>query len=204
MRQNYSLDDIMKMDRMYRRDFINTISGFKSCQLIGTIGYNNVPNVAIFNSLVHISATPPHLGFMIRPLTVARQTYHNIKARKHFTVNAVTKDMMEKAHQTSAKYDDRTSEFTATGLNPFFSDTIVAPYVEESPIQLGLEWVEEHEIKANGCILIVGKIIEIRIDDHLLSESGHVLLESAEILSVAGLDRYYLPEFIDQRTYARP
>lgn len=204
MRQNYSLEDIMNMDRAYRRDFINTISGYKSCQLIGTIGHNKVPNVAIFNSLVHISASPPHLGFMIRPLTVARQTYHNIKAKKHFTINTVTKDMMEEAHQTSAKYDDGTSEFTATGLTPLFSDTVVAPYVGESPIQLGLEWVEEHEIKANGCILIIGKIIEIRIEGHLLSESGHVQLESADILSVAGLDRYYLPKFIGQQAYARP
>jgi flavin reductase (DIM6/NTAB) family NADH-FMN oxidoreductase RutF len=204
MPKHFSLDEISSMNRDFRRNFINTVSGIKSANLIGTLSYRKVPNVAIFNSVVHISASPPLLGFIMRPLTVPRQTYHNIKARKHFTINSVTADFYQKAHQTSAKYDEHTSEFEAVGLTPFYSELLEAPYVQESPAKIGLELEEIHEIRANGCLLIVGRIQEIFVEDELIHEQGYVLHEKQNVVTVSGLDRYYQPELLSQQSYARP
>lgn len=204
MEKQFLLSDIMGMERAYRRDFINTLSGFRSCQLIGSLSYKGVPNLGLFNSVVHISASPPHLGFIMRPLTVPRQTYHHIKAKGCFTLNQVTPDIYQKAHQASAKYELNESEFEAVGLTPQYTDAHLAPYVRESPIKIGLEWAEEHYIKANGAILIVGKVVEVLIDETLLSEDGHVLLEEGPIVGVAGLDSYYVPELLGRLPYPRP
>lgn len=38
---------------------INSLSGFKSLNLIGTINNQGQTNLAIFNSVVHIGANPP-------------------------------------------------------------------------------------------------------------------------------------------------
>lgn len=204
MEKQYSLEDILDMERAFCRDFMNTISGYRSCHLLGTLSYKEVPNLGVFNSITHIGATPPHLGFIMRPLTVPRQTYHNIKAQGCFTLNQVTQDMMHQAHQASAKYEPDHSEFEAVGLQPHYTGLHPAPYVKESPIKLGLELVEEHHIQANGALFIVGKVIEVIVDESLVAEDGHILLEKAGILSVAGLDSYYLPELIDRLDYPRP
>ncbi len=204
MKKRLALDDILAMERFYRRNLMNMISGFKSCALIGTISHRKVPNVGVFNSIVHISATPPLLGFIMRPLTVPRQTYHNIRARGHFTVNLVGADFYERAHQTSAKYEEGVSEFEACGLSPEYSEAHPAPYVAESPVKLGLEFAEEHHIQANGAIFIVGKVVEVLVEEELITEDGHLKLEEADLVAVAGLDTYYQPEKLAQLPYARP
>jgi flavin reductase (DIM6/NTAB) family NADH-FMN oxidoreductase RutF len=204
MQKQFSLEDILAMERFYRRDFMNTISGYRSCHLLGTLSYKKVPNLGLFNSITHVGATPPHLGFIMRPLTVPRQTYHNIKAQGYFTLNQVTEELMHQAHQASAKYEPDHSEFEAVGLKPQYTATHPAPYVAESPIKLGLEFAEEHHIQANGAIFVIGKIVEVIIDEALIAEDGHIMLEKAGILSVVGLDSYYKPELIDRLDYPRP
>jgi flavin reductase (DIM6/NTAB) family NADH-FMN oxidoreductase RutF len=204
MEKTYTLDDILGMSQGFRRNLMNTISGYKSCNLIGTLSHAGVANVAVFNSVVHVGATPPCLGFMLRPLTVPRQTYHNIKSRAYFTINQVTVPFYEEAHQTSAKYDEQTSEFEACGLHPQFTAAHPAPYVQESPIKLGLQFEEEHHITASGAIFIVGRVVEVLIDEALLDSEGHVLLEQAPAVAVAGLDSYYRAEPLSRLPYARP
>ena len=204
MEKHFSLEDILGMEGYYRRNLMNSISGFKPGNLIGTVSHRNVANVAVFNSVVHIGATPPLLGFIMRPLTVPRQTYHNIKARGFFTVNAITKDFYERAHQTSAKYDEMTPEFEACGLTPQYTGWHPAPYVQESPVKLGLQHEEEHHIKANGTLLIIGKVVEVLADSRLLGPEGHINLDQAGVVSVAGLDSYYVSELLGRLGYARP
>ena len=204
MEKNFSLNDILAMERSYRRDFMTTISGFRSCQLLGTVSYKGIPNLGLFNSVTHIGATPPLLGFVMRPLTVPRQTYHNIKAKGYFTLNQVTESIYQQAHQASAKYGPEESEFEAVGLHEQYTDTHPAPYVQESPIKLGLQLEEEHPIKANGTIFIVGKVVEVLIEDRLIAEDGHIKLEYGEVVSVAGLDSYFAPKLLSRLRYARP
>ncbi len=204
MEKHFTLDDILAMEPFYRRDLMNTVSGFRSCQLLGSVSHQKVPNLGLFNSITHIGATPPLLGFIMRPLTVPRQTYHNIKAQGFFTLNQVTTDFYRQAHQASAKYGELESEFEAVGLTPQFSPMHPAPYVEESPIKLGLELQEEHHIKANDTIFIVGRVVEMLIDESLIAPNGHVLLEEGKVVSVAGLDSYFEPKLLSRLAYARP
>ncbi len=204
MEKHFSLDNILGMERHYRRNLVNSLPGFKPCTLIGTISHRDVANVAIFNSVVHIGATPPLLGFIMRPLTVPRQTYHNIRAREFFTINTVSEAFYEKAHQTSAKYEEQVSEFETCGLTAQYTDAHPAPYVQESPVKLGLQYKEEHHIKANGAILIIGKVVEVLADDSFLSPDGHLNLDKAGVVAVAGLDSYYGTELLARLGYARP
>ena len=51
-----SLSAIQQMPRIPRLTLVNAISGFKSGNLVGTLGDDKVPNVAIFSSAVHIGS----------------------------------------------------------------------------------------------------------------------------------------------------
>ncbi|HKK74643.1 MAG TPA: flavin reductase [Saprospiraceae bacterium] len=204
MEKKLSHADILQMDRHQRRNFVNTLSGIKNAQLIGTRSADGVDNLGLFNSVVHIGATPPSLGFIMRPLTVERQTYNNIKALGHYTLNQINRNIYEQAHQASAKYDAGRSEFEATGLTPYFSDRCKAPYVKEAQIKIGLEFAEEHYIQINHTWLIVGRIVEVILPGEAIAETGHVDTAALDGVGVSGLDTYYDLEKIGILPYARP
>jgi len=187
---NYTLNDIAKMDPRFRANLINAISGIKSANLIGTCNTDGQTNLAIFNSVLHIGANPPLMSILVRPNTVERHSYENIKSTGYFTINAVSEKLIERAHQTSGKYPNGVSEFIICQIKPTFSDLHPAPYVAESNIQIGLKIEEEHHIRSNQTILVVGRIMELNITDDGVTEDGHIDLAKLKLTGVSGLDTY--------------
>lgn len=197
-------EKIFNFEKIYRTNLINSISGFKSASLIGTVDSDRNNNLAIFNSVIHVGANPPLLGFLMRPVSVERHTYNNIKQMRYFTINHVNENITKNAHQTSASYDKEKSEFLECGLTPEFSRNIIAPYVKESNIKIGLKFIEEQEIKSNGTIFIIGEIMEIIIPDIVLEQDGYINIEKAGTVAIGGLDGYYNTKKIARYSYAKP
>ena len=112
----FSLADIQSWERFYRGNFINSLSGFKSASLIATVNNEGMSNLAIFSNIVHIGADPALIGFVNRPREAAPHTISNIEATGAYTINLIPANLIEQAHQTSAKYPDEESEFAAVGL----------------------------------------------------------------------------------------
>jgi len=185
------------LEKKYRISLINSISGFKSANLIGTSNKNGEHNLAIFNSVMHIGANPPLLGFILRPITVPRHTYQNIKETGFYTINFVNSQTVDRAHQTGAKYEEKESEFAECSFMPQFYNDFTAPFVEESHVKLGMEFKEQLPIKTNGTFLIVGEIKHIIIEDEkFIQESGAIDLVASDAIAVAGLDTYFSPRFL--------
>lgn len=197
-------EKIESFDKPYRTNFINSLSGFKSANLIGTISKQSKTNLAIFNSVIHVGANPPALGFLMRPVSVERHTYDNIKETNHFTINHINKEINKQAHQTSARYEKDVSEFDECGLTPEYSEVMKAPYVKESKIKIGCRFVEEHKIKLNETIFIVGEIMEVIIPDDVVAKDGFVDLEKAGTIAISGLDSYHEAKRIARLSYAKP
>ena len=80
----FTSDDFENMDHLYRINLINSCSGYKSANLIGTKSSKGNENVAVFSSVTHMGSHPPLLGVFFRPTTVPRNTYENIKATGSF------------------------------------------------------------------------------------------------------------------------
>ncbi len=196
------LEDILAQDSSYRRNFINSLPGPRSLHLIGTKGHRGNENIGVFNTIVHLQASPPMLGFILRPLTVPRETYHNLLANGHYTINTVQADFLAAAHQCSANYPVGQSEFAATGLTPYYSPSLLAPYVAEAPVKIGLSYVETHQI-SGGTQLVVGRIVEVIVPDEAISPEGHIDHAITQSTVVAGLDQYYQLHERQQLPYAR-
>ncbi|WP_422083902.1 flavin reductase family protein [Ulvibacterium sp.] len=201
---HYSKSDLDNLPTRYKSNLINSCTGYKSCNLLGTISGKGITNLAIFNSIIHIGSNPALLGFILRPLTVRRDTYENLRQNGDFTLNHVNKSILEQAHQTSAKYEKGISEFEKTGLTPEYLDDFRAPYVKESIIKLGCRYENAYEIKENGCLLIIGSIRHIYLPKTIQHTDGWVQLDKAQTLSAIGLDGYALPELLARLAYARP
>ncbi|MBN1302619.1 MAG: flavin reductase [Melioribacteraceae bacterium] len=197
-------ENIYEFDKIYRANLINSLAGFKSANLIGTISTGGKTNLAVFNSVIHVGANPPLIGFLMRPVTVERHTYMNIKETGYFTINHINLKIYKSSHQTSARYDRDISEFDQCGLTEEFIKSVKAPYVKESNIKIGLKFVEEVEIKSNGTILIVGEIIELIVPDGIIGSDGYADIENAGSIAISGLDGYHQTKKITRLTYAKP
>ena len=200
----FSSEDLDQMHHLYRINLINSCSGYKSANLIGTKSEDGISNVAVFSSITHLGSNPALLGFFLRPTTVMRNTYHNIKATGKYTINHIHNAILEDAHHTSAKYDGHISEFDVTNLNEAYKGEFSAPFVKYSPVQIAMQFVEEYSIAANNTILVIGKIEKLYIEDTLIEKDGFVNLSKGKVATINGLDGYAIPELKKRLEYQRP
>ncbi len=202
MIKTFTYDELMELPSRYRGQLLNKVSGLKPANLIGTISEAGQTNLAVFNSVVHVGANPPYIGFILRPTTVERHTYENIKETGVYTINQITTPIHQQAHQTSAKYEREISEFKAVGLQEYYHHGFRVPFVMESPIKIGLQFEEEHYIKCNDTRLVVGKVMHLLLPEAAIAEDGDVALAQLNSTVIGGLDSYYSVEPLGRYPYA--
>ena len=202
--QYFSRKDIDAMNHLFRINLINSSSGYKSANLIGTKSLDGIENVAIFSSVTHIGSNPPLLGFFLRPTTVMRNTYENIKDTGFYTINHIYDSILDDAHHTSAKYPKSISEFSVTNLKSEYKSPYNVPFVASAPLQILMKYVEEYHIFANDTILVIGEIQEFYVKDSMLETDGFINLSKGNIPAINGLDGYTIPELKKRLDYQRP
>jgi flavin reductase (DIM6/NTAB) family NADH-FMN oxidoreductase RutF len=202
--QHFSKETIDALAIRYKNNLINSISGYKSANLIGTKGNAGNTNLAVFNSVIHLGSNPALLGFILRPTTVPRHSYQNMKETEVFTINHISKDQIEDAHHTSAKYPENISEFDQTNLKEEYKADCFAPFIKDAPVQIACRYVNDYLIKENDTLLVVGAVEHIFVKDEMLLEDGYVQLDKGEVVTVNGIDGYALPQLLARFPYARP
>jgi len=194
--------DIAAMERFYRTNLINSLTGFKSVNLVGTINQQGVTNLAVFSQVFHLGAHPALMGMIVRPDSVPRHTLAYLLETGSFTLNHLRADFYRQAHQTSANYAG--SEFEACGFTPWFSEKIAAPYVRESSVKIGLVFRERIDLVINGTVMIIGEVVEIRAPEDCLLPDGYLDIEKAGTLTSSGLDGYHKTTRLSRLAYAKP
>jgi flavin reductase (DIM6/NTAB) family NADH-FMN oxidoreductase RutF len=196
--------DIQEYESRYRAVFINSLAGLKQAFLIGTQSKEGNPNLAIFNSLIHIGANPPLWGFICRPDSEKRDTLKNILETGQYTINYFNTRDYTKAHQTSAKYEAAISEFEACGFTEYRLPNCLVPFVAEAPIKIAMKFEQKIDISLNKTMLIIGSIQQIEIEESAIAEDGFVALDQLNITACAGLDAYYDTSLMGRLSYATP
>jgi flavin reductase (DIM6/NTAB) family NADH-FMN oxidoreductase RutF len=194
----------MEMPKHYKTHFVNSLGGFKSVSLLGSINNLGQTNLAIFSSIFHIGANPPLIALIFRPSPPQRDTLANILETGFYTINHINESMYKQAHQTSARYDYGESEFDVTGLTPEFKNNFLAPFVAESHVQIGVEFKERIDININNTIMIIGQINEVYVPEDCLCEDGFLDLEKANTITCSGLDSYHKTQKLNRLSYAKP
>lgn len=197
-------EDIQNLDRVKRLNIINSITGIKPANLIGTKSNNGQSNLAIFSSVVHLGSNPALIGFIMRPTgDIPRHTYDNIQENGYYTINHVLPSFTEKAHYTSAKFDQNVSEFDACGLTEEYMNDFHAPFVKESGLKLGMKFIESIPIPVNGTCMMIGQIEHVIIADEAVADNGYIDLSVTDSIGISGLNSYYSLKKIGQYPYAR-
>lgn len=201
--QVFTRYDIDNMPQRFRANFVNCLSGFKSANLIGTKSASGNENLAVFSSVVHLGANPPLLGMVLRPHTVRRDTLENIQDTKLYTINHIEASFRDKAHQTSASYDQAENEFEAVGLHAQYLDDFECPFVLESAIKLGMKLVQIIPITHNDTLFVIGEVVNAQLPPSLIKDDGFIALEKANGVCISGLDAYLVPKEPKRFAYAK-
>jgi len=200
--QVYTSKSIREMEHRFRTNFVNSLSGFKGLQLVGTISKSGITNLAPVSSIVHFGVNPSLIGMVLRPDTVPRQTLQNIMDNQCWTLNNVLEEFYPQAHQCAARYDEYTSEFRATSLTETYN-SLKAPYVEQSSIQIGLQLTERIDVKANGTHILIGEVIEVFMPQNIVEVDGTINIQESGSLVVAGLNSYHKTSKISRLSYPK-
>lgn len=203
MRKTFFDEEIKSWSRFYRGNFVNSLSGFKSVSLIGTVDSDRRSNLAVFSNLVHLGADPALIGFINRPREAAPHTLANIEATSLYTINHITDSMVVQAHQTSAKYEEGVSEFNATGLNEEWIEGVPVPFVKESHVKYLLQLEDVFPIKQNGTFLVIGSLRLAVVPHEIISGDGFLHLEQAGSITSLGIDGYYNTSALGRFSYAK-
>jgi flavin reductase (DIM6/NTAB) family NADH-FMN oxidoreductase RutF len=199
-----SRNEINAFEKIFRINLINSITGIKPANLIGTRSGNGQTNLAIFSSVVHMGSNPPLIGMISRPTgEVKRHTLSNIEQTGHYTINHLLIEDHRKGHYTSAKFPLETSEFDACGFTEYFSSSIPAPYVKESKLGIGMHFIEAIPITYNDTVLILGEVKEIRLNGVEIGHDGCLNLEMMDSTGISGLDTYYRLQKVAKHPFAR-
>ena len=203
--QQFTPVEWQSWERFYRANFINSLTGFKSASLIGSINAQGIPNLGMFSSMVHIGSDPALIGYINRPVAAAPHTLANIKSNGFYTVNHIHASFVDKAHQTSAKYPDEVNEFAEVGLTEEYLEGINVPFVKESAIKYLLSLKEVVPITLNDTFLVIGQLEQVLIDPSLQpTADGFLELDQIGSICSNGLDAYYNTTLIDRYAYAKP
>ncbi|MGZ5209912.1 MAG: flavin reductase family protein [Kaistella sp.] len=185
----FDKNTLAESEKRFRTKLINSLAGIRQIALIGTKSKNGNENLAVFNSLIHLGASPALFGLISRPDSVERQTLQNIKDTEMYTVNFMDKKYVEKVHQTSARYPENVSEFKEVNLTPEYFPDCSAPFVKEAEIKVEMKLQQILNLEINSTHLIIGSVELIFIPEERLLADGFV--NPHQFLLSCGLDAYY-------------
>ena len=195
---------IQNLDRKFRLNLINSITGVKPANMIGTVSSDGETNLAIISSVVHLGSDPALVGFVTRPTEeIPRHTYQNILDTTYFTINHVSAEYIKNAHYTSTKFPREISEFKECGFSEEYLDDFKAPFVKESLIKIGVKYRQQIPIELNGTRLMIGEIQTIIFPDDAVNEKGYMDLEGFNNVGIGGINQYYSLKKIGEFPYAR-
>jgi flavin reductase (DIM6/NTAB) family NADH-FMN oxidoreductase RutF len=119
-------------------------------------------------------------------------------------MNHVTADMIERAHQTSAKYPEGVSEFDKTGLSPELNGDCPAPFVKESPVKFSLTLKEIIPIRFNHTFFVIGALQDIYLNSEIAGVDGCLDLQQSGVIASLGTKEYFTLQKINKLPYAKP
>ena len=115
---------------------------------------------------------PPCVAVSVRK---APHTHAAILARGAFTVNVPSELHAREADYVGMVSGATTDKFAATGLTAVKSDLVDAPYVQEFPLVLECRLLQAVDLGLHT--QFIGEIRDVKVDEALLGDDGHLDLE---------------------------
>ncbi len=143
---------------------------------VSTISNSGNVNLSPYSFFNAVSYDPPLIIFSSSKFTSdgkLKDSLSNIEQNGEFVVNIVNEKIVEAMNKTAAEYPEDVNEFDVANLTQIDSDLVKPPRLSESPVNMEckLERIITLGTEAHPQGLVIGEIIQLHIDDEIIS--GH-------------------------------
>ena len=143
---------------------------------VSTISNSGNVNLSPYSFFNAVSYDPPLIIFSSSKFTSdgkLKDSLSNIEQNGEFVVNIVNENIVEAMNKTAAEYPEDVNEFDVANLTQIDSDLVKPPRLRESPVNMEckLERIITLGTEAHPQGLVIGEIIQLHIDDEIIS--GH-------------------------------
>jgi len=143
---------------------------------VSTISNSGNVNLSPYSFFNAVSYDPPLIVFSSSKFTSdgkLKDSLSNIEQNGEFVVNIVNENIVEAMNTTAAEYPEDVNEFDIANLTQIDSDLVKPPILSESPVNMEckLERIITLGTEAHPQGLVIGEIIQLHIDDEIIS--GH-------------------------------
>ena len=138
---------------------------------VSTISEEGVFNLAPFSCLMSVCLHPDLICVSIGSHRDGhkKDTIKNIEFSKDFVINTVNENLSDAMNKTATYYPITVSEFDEVGLTPIDSDTVKAPRLAESPVNMEcrVQQILQFGNTPNIANLVIGEVMLVHIKDEI-------------------------------------
>jgi len=153
---------------------------------VGSYDTNGNPNVMTIAWGGICCSTPPCVTISLRKATY---TYGNIMEKQAYTISVPSEKYIKEADYFGIVSGREVDKFKETNLTPVKSELVDAPYVGEFPMVLECKLIHHHEIGLHTHF--IGEILDVKIEESLLTDEGKVNVERIRPLIFSPVLRDY-------------
>ncbi len=144
--------------------------------MVGCAREGEKPNIITVAWAGTVCSSPAMVSISVRP---ERYSYDIIRETGEFTVNLTTKKLVRAADFCGVRSGRDTDKFREMHLTPLPGETIGAPSIAESPVNLECRVTQVLELGSHHMFL--AEVTGVRVDRGLLDENGKLDLGKAEL-----------------------
>lgn len=142
---------------------------------VSTLDENGVQNLAPYSFFNAFSSNPPIVVFSSNRRVsdnTTKDTLHNVRVNKECVVNVVPYAIVRQMSLASVEFPSEVSEFDKVGLTPEPSETVAAPRVLESPINMECKVKDIIELGEHGGAghLIICEVRMIAVSESVIND----------------------------------
>ena len=172
---------------------LNSCDVPRSIFWISTQSRGGIINLAPYSFSSAVAYKPPQVMFAVTGLRKNRQeadTLANIRETREFVVNFPPYAFRNEMNQTCASVAPEVDEMALAGLEPAASVLVNPPGVRASPIRLECRLYRIFELLGDHNTMVVGKVLGMHIEDHVLSNGEVDWLKYRPIARMGRSDGY--------------
>ena len=145
-----------------------------------TCGSMDKPNTLTIAWTGIINTQPPRTYISIRP---ERYSYPMIKESGEFVINLTTRQLVRAVDFCGVRSGKDTDKFAECHLTPEPATKVSCPMLAESPLSLECRVIQEIPLGTHNMLL--ADIVAVNADEKLLSKTGKLCLDKADLIAFA-------------------
>ena len=158
---------------------------------------DETPNIITVAWTGTVCSDPAMVSVSIRP---ERYSHGIIAETGEFVINLVTEKLTRACDWCGVKSGRDCDKFSEMHLNPYYSDLLKAPAIDESPVNI---WCKVTKIEQLGSHdMFLANVLGVTVDEAYMDENGRFALEDTGLITYSHGEYFSLGEKLGKFGYS--